>query len=154
MELDAIVFALKIWRYYLYGVPCKIYIGHQRLKYIFTQKEINLRQRRWFELLKDYGLQIQYHPRKANVVVDTMINTQPDILRDLETMGVELELPGPMDGLLTVLEVQPSIIEEIKASQKDDAKLEKLKCNVTQGKSPGFVRRWNLEISEQTVRAQ
>jgi len=64
-------------------------------------------------LLKDYGLQIQYHPRKANVVADTMINTQPDILRDLETMGVELELPGPMDGLLTVLEVQPSIIEEI-----------------------------------------
>jgi len=56
LELTAIVFALKIWRHYLYGVPCKIYTDHQSLKYIFTQKELNLRQRRWLELLKDYDL--------------------------------------------------------------------------------------------------
>ena len=68
LELAAVVFALKIWRYYLYRVPWKIYTDHQSLKYIFTQKELNLRQRHWLELLKDYDLQIQYHPRNANVV--------------------------------------------------------------------------------------
>jgi len=61
LELAAMVCALKIWRHYLYGVPCKIYTDHQSLKSIFTQKELNLRQRRWLELPKDYDLQIQYH---------------------------------------------------------------------------------------------
>jgi len=55
-ELAPVVFTLKIWRHYLYGVPCKIYTNHQSLKYIFTQKELNLRQRHWLELLKDYDL--------------------------------------------------------------------------------------------------
>ena len=72
LESAAVVFALKIWRYYLYEVPCKIYTNHQSLKYIFTQKELNLRQRRWLELLKDYDLQIQYHLGKANVVADAL----------------------------------------------------------------------------------
>ena len=61
LELAAVVFMLKIWRHYLYEVPCKIYTNHRILKYIFTQKEFNLRQQRWLELLKDYDLQIQYH---------------------------------------------------------------------------------------------
>jgi len=64
LQSATVAFALKIWRHYLYGVPCKIYTDHQSLKYIFTQKELNLRQRRWLELLKDYDLQIQYHPGK------------------------------------------------------------------------------------------
>jgi len=64
LELAAVVFALKIWRHYLYGIPCKIYTDHQSLNYIFTQKELNLRQQHWLELLKDYDLQIQYHPAK------------------------------------------------------------------------------------------
>jgi len=72
LKLTAVVFALKIWRHYLYGVPCKIYTDYQSLKYIFTQKELNLRQRRWLELLKDYNLQIQYHPGKANIVADAL----------------------------------------------------------------------------------
>jgi len=72
LELAAVVFALKIWRHYLYGNPCKIFIDHKSLKYIFTQKDLNLRQRRWLELLKDYDLQIQYHPGKANMVADTL----------------------------------------------------------------------------------
>ena len=95
------VFALKIWRHYLYGVPCKIYTDNQSLKYIFTQKELNLRQRRWLELLKDYDLQIQYHPGKANVVVDalsrkaqhssnTVVITQLNLLRELEDFGIQL----------------------------------------------------------------
>jgi len=58
LKLTAVVFALKIWRHYLYGAPCKIYTDHQSLKYIFTQKELNLRQRRWLELRDDYDLAI------------------------------------------------------------------------------------------------
>ena len=62
LELAAIVFALKIWRHYLYGAPCKIFTDHKSLQYIFTQKELNLRQRRWLELIKDYDCTIEYHP--------------------------------------------------------------------------------------------
>jgi len=68
LELDAVVFALKIWRHYLYRSPCKIFTDHKSPKYIFTQKELNSRQCRWLELIKDCDLQIQYHIGKANVV--------------------------------------------------------------------------------------
>ena len=68
LELAAVVFALKIWRHYLYGEKCRIFTDHKSLKYLLTQKELNLRQRRWLELFKDYDCIIDYHPRKANVV--------------------------------------------------------------------------------------
>jgi hypothetical protein len=67
-----VVHALKIWRHYHLGNVCHIYTGHKSLKYIFTQSELNMRQRRWLELIKDYELEIHYHPRKANVVVDAL----------------------------------------------------------------------------------
>ncbi|KAL5544124.1 hypothetical protein UlMin_007908 [Ulmus minor] len=66
LELAAVVFALKIWRHYLYGARCQIFTDHKSLKYIFTQKELNMRQRRWLELVKDYDCEILYHPGKAN----------------------------------------------------------------------------------------
>ena len=72
LELAAVVFALKIWRHYLYCVPCQIFTDHKILQYIFTQKELNLRQRWWLELIKDYDCTIEYHPRKANVVADAL----------------------------------------------------------------------------------
>ena len=72
LELAAVVFALKIWRHYLFGEKCDIYTDHKSLKYIFTQKELNMRQRRWLELLKDYNCRILYHPGKANVVADAL----------------------------------------------------------------------------------
>jgi hypothetical protein len=62
LELAAIVHALNIWRHYMIGNKCKIFTDYKSLKYIFTQKELNLRQRRWVELIKDYDLEIQYHP--------------------------------------------------------------------------------------------
>jgi hypothetical protein len=68
LELAAIVHALKIWRHYLMGKRCGLYTDHKSLKYIFTQSNLNLRQRRWLELIKDYDLGINYHPEKANVV--------------------------------------------------------------------------------------
>ncbi|KAK8576586.1 hypothetical protein V6N13_032506 [Hibiscus sabdariffa] len=72
IELAAVVIALKIWRHYLYGEKCIVYTDHKSLKYLMTQKELNLRQRRWLELLKDYDLSIEYHPGKANVVADAL----------------------------------------------------------------------------------
>jgi hypothetical protein len=72
LELATVVFALKSWRHYLYGETCDIYTDHTSLKYIFTQKELNMRQYRWLELIKDYDLTIQYHLGKANVVADAL----------------------------------------------------------------------------------
>ncbi|CAA0830863.1 Uncharacterized mitochondrial protein AtMg00860, partial [Striga hermonthica] len=72
LELAAVVHALKIWRHYLYSGHCEIFTDHKSLQYIFTQKELNMRQRRWLELVKDYDCSIQYHPGKANVVADAL----------------------------------------------------------------------------------
>ena len=70
--LHVIVHALKTWRHYLIGNRCDVYTNHKSLKYIFTQKELNLRQRRWLEIIKDYDMKLHYHPGKANVVADTL----------------------------------------------------------------------------------
>jgi hypothetical protein len=67
-----VVMALRTWRHYLLGNVVHIYTDHKSLKYIFTQPDLNMRQRRWLELIKDYELEVHYHPKKANVVVDTL----------------------------------------------------------------------------------
>ena len=72
LELAAVVFALKIWRHYLYGEKCRIFTDHKSLKYLLTQKDLNLRQRRWLELFKDYDCIIDYHSEKTNVVADAL----------------------------------------------------------------------------------
>ncbi|GKC09713.1 reverse transcriptase domain-containing protein [Tanacetum coccineum] len=72
LELGAVVFALKIWRHYLYGTKCTVFTDHKSLQHILDQKELNMRQRRWLELLADYDCEIRYHPRKANVVADAL----------------------------------------------------------------------------------
>jgi hypothetical protein len=72
LELAAVVHALKIWRHYLLGNTCHLYTNHKSLKYIFTQSELNMRQTRWLELIKDYDLEIHYHPGKANLVADAL----------------------------------------------------------------------------------
>ena len=72
LELGAVVFALKIWRHYLYVTKCTIYTDHKSLQHIFDQKELNMRQRRWVELLNDYDCALKYHPGKANVVADAL----------------------------------------------------------------------------------
>ncbi|GKE72354.1 putative reverse transcriptase domain-containing protein, partial [Tanacetum coccineum] len=72
LELGAVVFALRLWRHYLYGTKCVVFTDHKSLQYILNQKELNLRQRRWIELLSDYDCEIRYHPEKANVVADTL----------------------------------------------------------------------------------
>ncbi|GKA42634.1 putative reverse transcriptase domain-containing protein [Tanacetum coccineum] len=72
LELGAVVFALKIWRHYLYGTKCTMFTDHKSLQHILGQKELNMRQRYWLELLADYDYEIRYHPRKANVVADAL----------------------------------------------------------------------------------
>ncbi|KAM0050553.1 putative nucleotidyltransferase, Ribonuclease H [Helianthus debilis subsp. tardiflorus] len=72
LELGAVVFALKIWRHYLYGTHCIIFTDHKSLQHIFDQKYLNMRQRRWVELLNDYDCEIKYHPGKANIVADAL----------------------------------------------------------------------------------
>ena len=72
LELGAVVFALKIWRHYLYGVKCTIFTDHKSLKYLFDQQNLNMRQTRWLDVVKDYDCEIRYHPGKANVVADAL----------------------------------------------------------------------------------
>ena len=72
LELAAVVHALKILRHYLFGTSCKIMCDHKSLKYIFTQRELNMRQRRWLELINDYDLEIVYHAGKAHVKADAL----------------------------------------------------------------------------------
>ncbi|GJV28848.1 putative reverse transcriptase domain-containing protein [Tanacetum coccineum] len=76
LELGAVVFALKIWRHYLYGTKCTVFTDHKSLQHILDQKELNMRQRRWLELLSDYDCEIRYHPGKANVVADVETDIQ------------------------------------------------------------------------------
>jgi len=146
LELAAVVFALKIWRHYLYGETCDIFTDHKSLKYIFTQKELNMRQRRWLELLKDYDTNIQYHPGKANVVADTLsrksgilasIEIEPRILRDLERLDVELCVRG-FDGYWASMKVESNLILQIKEAQKDDGELWAVAQNVEEGKQTEF----------------
>ena len=72
LELVAMVFVLKKWRHYLYGVTFEIFTDHISLKYLFSQKELNLRQRRYMKFLKDYDCTLKYHPEKVNVMADAL----------------------------------------------------------------------------------
>jgi len=72
LELAAVVFALRVWRHYLYAAQVQIFTDHKSLKYLMSQKKLNMRQRRWMELIKDYDYVIDYHPGKANVLADAL----------------------------------------------------------------------------------
>ncbi|KAK4392375.1 Transposon Tf2-11 polyprotein [Sesamum angolense] len=89
LELTAIVHALKIWRHYLYGETFQIFTDHKSLKYIPTQKELNLRQRRWIELRKDYDCSIDYHPGKANIMADALSRKTVDQLASMICYNME-----------------------------------------------------------------
>jgi len=102
LELAAVVFVLKIWRHYLYGSKFEVYNNHKSLKYLFDQKELNMRQRRWLEFLKDYNFQLSYNPGKANVVADALSRKS---LHMFALMVKELELIEQFRDLSLVCEL-------------------------------------------------
>jgi hypothetical protein len=90
LELATVVHALKIWRHYLMGKMCELYTDHKSLKYIFTQSNLNLRQRRWLKLIKNYDFGINYHPGKANVVADALSRRSHVSQLVVNSMPIEL----------------------------------------------------------------
>ena len=105
LEMAAVVLTLRIWRSYLYGEVVEVFTDHKSLKYLFTQPDLNLRQRRWMEFMADYDLKIQYHPGKANVVADALSHRKlaSDVGKEMETLSSELKLMS-----LCAIEGEPS----------------------------------------------
>ena len=122
MELAAIVFALKILRHYLYGEQLKVFSDHKSLKYIFTQRDLNMRQRRWMEFLEDYDFTLHYHPGKANVVADALSRKSRGVLasiasrewRMLKIVGqFRLQYDEQARGTLRSLMATPSLLSRV-----------------------------------------
>lgn len=132
LELIVIVFALKILPHYLYGEKCHVFTDHKSLKYMMSQNELNLRQHRWIDLLKDYDLVIDYQPGKANVVADALSRKS---LFALKALGTRLTMGN--DGCILVeLRARPTFLQQISEAQKNDLELNvKLKQI---GKTPYF----------------
>ncbi|KAJ9553505.1 hypothetical protein OSB04_017550 [Centaurea solstitialis] len=118
LELAAVVFVLKIWRHYLYGVRCTIYTDHKSLQYFLDQPNLNMRQWRWLDVVKDYDCEILYHPGKANMVADTLSRKARHVL---------LRVP------LMRLTVTTSLLDLIRQSQADAIKKENQKRDRIKG---------------------
>jgi hypothetical protein len=128
-----------MWRHYLMGTHCNIYTDHKSLKYIFTQANLNMRQRRWLEPIKGYDLEVHYHPGKANVLVDALsrksqcncmvmdsrINTLCD---ELSKMRIEV-IPS---GTLSHISVEPTLLDQIIMAQLSDKGVQIIKENLNQ----------------------
>ncbi|KAH0672236.1 hypothetical protein KY284_023323 [Solanum tuberosum] len=140
LELAAVVFALKIWRHYLYGVHVDVFADHKSLQYVFTQKELNLRQRKRLEFLKDYDMSVHYHPGKANVVADSLRKLsmgsvahveeeKNELARDAHRLArLGVRLMSILDGGATVQNgAESSLVIEVKENQNSDPILLELK---------------------------
>ncbi|GJX73007.1 putative reverse transcriptase domain-containing protein [Tanacetum coccineum] len=123
LELGAVVFALKIWRHYLYGTKCTVFTDHKSLQHILDQKELNMRQRRWLELLADYDCEIRYHPGKANVVADAL--SRKERIKPLRVRSL-------------VMTIHPNLPSQILKAQTEALKEENLKAENLRGMDKAF----------------
>jgi hypothetical protein len=140
-----VVHALKTWRHYLYGQKCDVYTDHKSLKYIFTQSELNMRQRRWLQLIKDYELEIHYHPGKATVVADALSKKSQGNMMAAHPMPYELakEFDRLSLGFLNntqgvTIELESTLEQEIKDGQKNDEKINEIWQLILDGKGEDF----------------
>jgi hypothetical protein len=147
LKLAAVVHTLKIWRHYLMGKRCELYTDHKSLKYIFTHPDLNLRQRRWLELIKDYNLGINYHPRKVNVVADA--SSQRTHVRQLVVENMPFELCKEFDKLnlrivpnteVMEMEVESFLLQDIQKGQLKDEKIQEIKYNIKEEKLLRFTK--------------
>nr|GEY86990.1 retrotransposon protein, putative, Ty3-gypsy subclass [Tanacetum cinerariifolium] len=104
LELGLVVFALKLWRHYVYGTRCIVFIDHKSLQHILDQKDLNMRQRRWLKLLSDYDCDIRYHPGKANVVVDALSRKEKDVPLRVQALVMIISLDLPKQILVAQIE--------------------------------------------------
>ena len=132
IELATIAFALKVWRHYLYGEQFEVFSNHKSLKYIFTQWDLNMRQRRWIEYLKNYDFTLYYHPGKTNVVVDALSRKSRGVLasvasREWQTLKAvrqfELHYRGQTQGNLGSLVATPSPLSRVIEFQLQETKI-------------------------------
>jgi ribonuclease HI len=145
LELAAVVHALKIWRHYLLGNTCHLYTDHKSLKYIFTQSELNMRQRRWLELIKDYDLEIHYHPEKANVVADALSRKASCHCLTVRTPDTTLcqEMEKLILGMiqhetLTQLKHESVLLQRIIDAQRTDKGMKHIHEKIEAGKANCF----------------
>jgi hypothetical protein len=143
LELLAVIDALKVWRHYLLGNLVHIYTDHKSLKYLFTQLDLNMRQRRWLELIKDYELEVHYHPGKANVVVDALsrkhqcnhITVQPHLsCCDPEEPSLRVVPHGRLNNIALI----PTIKEDIIAARRTDVGMGHLRQRMESGEAQCF----------------
>jgi hypothetical protein len=140
LELAAVIFSLKLWRHYLLGERVEIYTDHKSLKYIFTQKEINMRQRRWLELMADYDVELLYHPGRLNMVPDALsrrptamfLTMRPELLEEMRRMDLEVVLPGPVQQCLP-MQIRLVLVDRIKKAQAGDEQLQKFRSQMEAG---------------------
>nr|GEZ76659.1 retrotransposon protein, putative, Ty3-gypsy subclass [Tanacetum cinerariifolium] len=148
LELGAVVFALKIWRHYLYGTKCTVFTNHKSLQHILDQKELNMRQRRWLELLSDYDCEICYHPGKENVVADALRRKEQEPLRVRAlVMTISLDLPKQILNAQTKARKPKNIKnEDTEARKPENIKNEDVGgMLVENAKNPEVIREQKLE---------
>jgi hypothetical protein len=145
LELAAVVHALNIRRHYIMGTKYQIYTDHKSLKYIFTQKDLNLRQPRWLELIKDYDLDIQYYPGRANLVADALswkgransalaFQLPTELMKEFE--GLNLGMAAHTEGV--TLEVESTLEQQIHEGQLEDVEVKEIRDTMERGKAPDF----------------
>jgi hypothetical protein len=134
LELAAVVMALRTWRHYLLGNVIHIYTDHKSLKYIFTQPDLNMRWRRWLELIKNYELEVHYHPGKANVVADVLSRKAHYIYLPAISLTEKESSNRVLSSLsLFNLTLTPTLRDEIIAAQKDDKGMGHIRRRMVEG---------------------